>query len=138
MAVFISAQEQNSSVVLKNVNSNRADKIGNFNFNNDAYASTLELIACHNPLLCGHLFLDSLCRVFFDNLTPPLSCLNSTDKVSMIESVMCCKPPLDLNCLQVQRFFVVMPVWHSHSHEFREKARVCETQSLPWVPSLCG
>jgi len=42
MAVFISAQQQNSSVVLKNVNSNRVDKIGDFNFN--ALASTLALL----------------------------------------------------------------------------------------------
>jgi hypothetical protein len=48
MAVFISAQEQNSSVVLKNVNSNRLDQIGDFNFNEDARASTLKLMACHN------------------------------------------------------------------------------------------
>ena len=62
MAVFISAQEQNSSVVLKNVNSNRLDQIGDFNFNEDAHASALELITGHNPALYGYLFLDSFCQ----------------------------------------------------------------------------
>lgn len=62
MAVFISAQEQNSSVVLKNVNSNRLDKIVVFNFNEDAHASALELITGHNPALYGYLFLDSFCQ----------------------------------------------------------------------------